>query len=165
MYPCELVLHLLLLLQFRELMQLAAPPHLSSPPPTGILGCSRPIVHFPVRKRPASSSPALSSLSALYQEEEDGFTQYKLASSSKNSSDFISDSLQQKSTLFGLFVILSLVSPLVARVVLSSSLPFSGLCPSSQDNSQCNSLSKILITQKKFFDFTRCVYGPPSPLF
>ena len=50
-------------------MQLAAPPCSPSlpPPPTGILGCSRPIVHIPERMR-----PALSSLSALYQEKVDG---------------------------------------------------------------------------------------------
>ena len=39
-------------------MQSDAPPSSPSlpPPPTGVLGCSRPLVHIPVRTHPASSS-------------------------------------------------------------------------------------------------------------
>ena len=102
---CGLALHLL---QFQELMQLAAPPHSSSLPPplAGILGCSRSFGHSPVRTRPASSS-----LSVFIRRREDGFTLCELASSRANSNNFISNSLQ---TLFELSVVLSLDSPLVA---------------------------------------------------
>ena len=81
-HPCGLAPHLLLLLlQFQELMQLAAPPCLSSLPPlTGILGYSRPFAHSPVR-----TLPALSSLSAfIRRRRRRRFTQCKLASSSAN---------------------------------------------------------------------------------
>ena len=128
-HPCGLAPHLLLLLlQFQELMQLAAPPCLSSLPPlTGILGCSRSIVHSSVGMRPASSF--------LYDIRRRGrqlFSHFLGTSSSKNNFPQIS-SLRNNfaPTLFD-----NCQSQFSAcrPIILGSLLLLAGLCPSSQNN-------------------------------
>ena len=120
-----------------------------------------PIVHFPVRTRPTKSS--LSASQSRRRRRLHSVTSWP------HWTWALSPILWDIQILFRLFwqkpVTLSLISPLVARFVLSSSLPFSGHRPSSQDNSQCNSPSKDSQNQKGFPEFSWCVYGPPSPLF